>query len=299
MVKIKNHDRFVLITNEHTVSFLFKEGANRPFAVVKSGGREEIEREYINHNRAFSLFPDRVPRIHNYEKEDGAASFWIEYVQERTMGNLIASSWFKKKRRFVKETRDIFSLLVELMEKCVHQFETREDIIQQDDLDSILSVIGSYFVSKEILPDLRRCFNEIIGVKTPLIMQHGDFCVRNILYADQNRKMIIDWEDSKENHFPLVDFNMLLISLNKLHARLFKCKNDDFFQEAKIKESLLSTKRKLMNLLDLNEDDFTRISLLSTAFLCAQNLKKGRNKTASDIFRYLERKVRTPGMDAF
>ena len=98
MVKIKNHDRFVLITNEHTVSFLFKEGANRPFAVVKSGGREEIEREYINHNRAFSLFPDRVPRMYNYEKEDGAASFWIEHVQERTMGNVIASSWFKKRK---------------------------------------------------------------------------------------------------------------------------------------------------------------------------------------------------------
>ena len=299
MVKIKNHDRFVLITNEHSISFLFKQGANRPFALVKSGSREEIEREYINHNRAFSLFPNRVPRIYNYEEEAGAASFRIEYIQERTMGNVIASSWFKKKRRFVKETRDIFSLLVELMEKWGHEFETQEDIIQQNDLDPVLSVIGSYFVSKEILPDLRRCFNEIIGVKTPLIMQHGDFCVRNILYADQNRKMVIDWEDSKENHLPLVDFNMLLISLNKLYVQLFGCKDGDFSQEAEIKEYLLSTQKKLMNLLGLNEEDFNRISLLSTAFLCAQNLKKGRNKTASDIFRYLERKVRTPGMDAF
>jgi len=292
MVKLKCHDRFVLITEDRSISFLFKEGAIQPFAVVKSGDSKELGREYANHKIAFNLFPESVPQLYYYDNKGETASLCIEYVNEMTMSNVVATSWFRKKRRFIKEAQSLLALLVIMMEKYTHEFKIKENMRQQYDHNTILNIIGAHFDSKAIISNLRRCFDKMIDARIPLIMQHGDFCVNNILYANHTRKMVIDWEDSRDDHLPLLDFNMLLISFESLYPQLFPRAGNDFFQEMDMHDAILSTQNKIITLLGINNFDFQCLSLLSTAYLCAQNLKKERLKTASKVFNHLERQVR-------
>lgn len=289
------HDRFVLITGNRTISFLFKEGAAQPFAVVKSGNPIELGREYENHKRAFNLFPEWVPQIYYYKNEGETASLCVEYVQERFMSNVIAASWFNKKRSFIKEAQSLLSLLVEMMRKYIYEYKIKDDTGQQYECNDILDIIDTYFHSKAVLSNLRKCFDKMTEVRIPFIMQHGDFCVRNILYASRNRKVVIDWEDSRNDHLPLLDFNMLLISLNGLYSRLFQHKNDSFFREKSIQFTVYVTQKRLMDILGLEDINFRLISIGSTAYLCANNLKKKRNQTATEIFNYL--KLQTNGLE--
>ena len=293
--KIIGQDRFVLITKDRNISFLFDDDHPLPYAVLKYGKASDIKKEYLKHKKAYEFFPRHVPCILFYERQDKMAFFCIEYVPETHMSNVIASTWIWKKQRFIKEIEELFSLLLLLTKRYIQKTAKCGKKVDPKELETIFNVIALRFESRKEFIWFKDILSKIERINIPRIMQHGDFCNRNILYACKTRKVVIDWEDSKENHFPLVDFNMLLISVIEVYRELFNKTDEDFFNEMELRKIVFKMRRKLIEELKINELYHNEISLLSTAFLCAQNIKKERFKTADKIFFYLAKELSQQG----
>ena len=58
-------DRFVLMTEDREIAFLFRSGETTPFAVCKRGDPEALAAERRNHERALQLLGDSVPALLN------------------------------------------------------------------------------------------------------------------------------------------------------------------------------------------------------------------------------------------
>ncbi len=56
-------DRFVLMTEDREIAFLFRSGETTPFAVCKRGDPEALAAERRNHERALQLLGDSVPAL--------------------------------------------------------------------------------------------------------------------------------------------------------------------------------------------------------------------------------------------
>lgn len=286
---IGQENQFFLVSKAQTISFLFHEGHDRPYAVLKRGRMEDLDKEYQSHREAYSLFPEHVPAILFYEHDGEMASLCMEYVHESHMTDVVASGWFRRKEKFVEETEHMFAFLLLLIETYVRESFGQRQAVDQTELDSIVKTVATRFGSRGEFGQIRGYIYNAIGIKFPRIMQHGDFCGRNVLYAGKTRKVVIDWEDSKKDHLPFLDFNMLLISIMLLYRELFKKTDEDFFRDEALQRIICDTKRFLIKKLGICESDCRYISLLSTLFLCAQNIKKDRSKTADQIFGFLIR----------
>ena len=243
------------------------------------------------HKRAYNLFPEYVPDILFYEQSGEMASFCIEYVRETNMTNVVASTWVRKKQRFIKEIEKLFSLLLLLNEGYIQKTSKFGEEVDHKELETILNAIALRFGARKEFSRLKDILDKMKGIKITRLMQHGDFCNRNILYADKTRKVVIDWEESKENHFPLLDFNMLLISVIEVYREIFNKTDKDFFKEEDLQKIVFKMRRKFIERLKINGSYYNEISLLSTAFLCAQNIEKERFKTADKIFIHLAREL--------
>jgi len=270
---------------------LFDDDHPLPYAVLKYGKASDISKECCMHKRAYKLFPEYVPNILFYEQSGEMASFCIEYVRETNMTNVLSSTWIRKKQKFIKEIEKLFYLLLLLNEGYIQKTSKFGEEVDHKELETILNAIALRFGPRKEFAWLKDILGKMEGIKITRIMQHGDFCSRNILYADKTQKKVIDWEDSKENHFPLVDFNMLLISVIEVYRRLFNKTDEDFFAEKELQKIVFKMRRELIEKLKINELYHNEISLLSTAFLCAQNIEKKRFKTSDKIFIHLAREL--------
>ena len=106
------------------------------------------------------------------------------------------------------------------------------DLTKQPVPDAIQLIIQKEFdyliASTDHRPIVEKLTVSLEQVSLPLIPQHGDFSVRNILYRESGDKVLIDWEDCNLLMLPLVDINMLRVSLAESWAGFCKDKDAEF-----------------------------------------------------------------------
>lgn len=284
-------ENFYLITDNRRIVFIFKKGEREPRAVRKYGKRAEIENEFINHQKAYHLFPTKIPPIYFFRLEGEMGDLCMQYVNESHLNNIVASVWTGKKKRFLKEMQETFLFLMEILKTLpFHEGKVEDSYSYQiakwamdNDMQKVNQMKGTRRV--------REIMKEVSGIRLPLCMQHRDFCLRNILYSGIQGKMIIDWEDSKERELPVVDFNMLLVSIIQAYKELFRREKDDFFNENNIAGMVEKTREEIRQYLGFEKGIFDKISILATFSLWLQNLKKERFRIAEEIFSFLNKEV--------
>jgi len=284
-------ENFFLITDSRRIVFIFRKGDREPRAVRKYGKRAEIENEFINHQKAYHLFPTKIPPIYFFRLEGEMGDLCMEYVNESHLNNIVASVWTGKKKKFLKEMRETFLFLMEILKTLpIHEGKVEDSYsyqIAKWAMDNDIQKVNQMKETRRV----EEIMKEVSGIRLPLCMQHRDFCLRNILYSGMQGKMIIDWEDSKEGELPMVDFNMLLVSIIQAYEELFRREKEEFFNENNITEMVEETREEIRQYLGLEKGIFDKISILATFSLWSQNLKKERFKTAEEIFSFLKKEL--------
>lgn len=284
-------NRFVLFTNERQIAILFKDKESIPFAVQKSGATGDIEIEYRNHCMAMAMLEHRVPDIWGLEVLKNKASFYLEYIPEVLLSNVVAESFFNKKKEFIKEALQILDFYLGVFQDFSINHKAKPSVVNKNEIVEMSFEILSHPLASMDKTMLKQMFSETENFKVSYMRQHGDFCLRNILFGHKNRKVLIDWEDMDECAFPLMDYVMLFISLQELFSVLFKCKPKDMFEVIELKKKMHNVKGTIQSVLNLNDDKFKTLAFLSTVSLYRQNLRKTRTATAQLIFNELEKQV--------
>lgn len=284
-------DRFFLKTRERKIIFLFKNGGNRPRAVIKCGKTSQIEREYINQKNALTLFPMNVPEIYFMKSDGNVSNLCMEYVKDWHLNSIVSSAWIGRKKKYLGELKEIFRFLLDILKLIPARKEKVSNVYPWSEIETMMKNVCGHFGRKAEIDDLGKMLEGVDQVESPLVMQHRDFCVGNVLYGDKGRKVIIDWEDSREKDLVMVDFNMLLISVMKTYEETFKETSEHFFRDREIVDNVNKVRGEIRGYFGLEKSCFRKISLLSTLSLCSQNLRKQRFKTADEIFSFLIREA--------
>lgn len=281
-------DRFVLLTGGRQIAFLFRNGESMPWAVCKSGSSEELLLEYQNHRRAMDILDYRVPAMLELPEKKTETTICMEYIRERFLSNVVAAAIFSKRQVFVREALGHLEFCREVYRLLVAKTSVEHIVVTESEIDGLLQGIDDLLKDSPDASIFRQAFARMIGITVPRLIQHGDFCARNVLIADGDRgRVLIDWEDMQELRWPLVDFVLLRLSLKEVYASLFGGSLDEMERVPVLAKGIKDAEVELANLLNMNQVDLTAGGLLSLACLCRQNLRKGRPETASAIFREL------------
>ncbi|MDO3379733.1 aminoglycoside phosphotransferase family protein [Geoalkalibacter halelectricus] len=283
-------DRFALLTGDRQIVFLFKPGVVAPWAVCKSGNFEALDVERRNHAWAVRLLGKRVPAL---LKEDVMGGLTMEALPERLLGNMVAQAWMNRREVFVREACRHFEFCREVYQSFVKGGSLERAEVGAGEIDGLIDGISQLLQDSPNAGQLTDALKALIGVSLPRMIQHCDFCVRNVLVVGGDRdRVLIDWEDMQARCWPLADFALLHLSLKGAYAAMFKTPLSGMEDHPAISRAIAETRAKLAGLLDLDERGMRQATLLSLAYLCRQNLMKQRQGTARNIFAELERMAR-------
>lgn len=281
-------DRFVLLTGNREIAFLFHAGDTKPWAVCKSGDIAELESERHNHEHAQRILGQHVPALLEMTRTGQMASITLEYVCERFLGNVVAASLFGKRQVFIREALKHLDFCCEIYRLLAANDHVEHAPVTQAEVNGLLAGIDELVRDSANGGLLAKALGKTIGMLIPRLTQHGDFCARNVLIADGERgRVLIDWEDMGERRWPLTDFVLLRLSLKEVYARLFNRSQEEMTNLPEIAQGLTEVTAGLARMLSMNQQHFIAAQFLSLACLCRQNLRKGRKKTASAVFMEL------------
>lgn len=284
-------DRFVLKTRERKITFLFRNGSDRPKAVIKCGKTSQIEREYINQKNALALFPMNVPEIYFIKSDGNVSSLCMEYVNGLHLNSIVSSAWMGRKKKYLGELEEMFGFLLDILKLVPARKGKVGNVYPWSEVETMMKDVYGHFGRKAEIDDIGRILKGVDQVESALVIQHRDFCVANVLYEDKGHKVIIDWEDSREKDLVMVDFNMLIISVIKTYEETLKEAKERFFKDREIMDNVNHVREGIRGYFGFEKSCFRKISLLSTLSLCSQNLRKQRFKTADEIFSFLIREA--------
>lgn len=283
-------DRFVLLTEGRKIVFMFRAGETAPWAICKRGGPEELAAERRNHERALKLLGDSVPALLK-EVDDGALT--QEALPERFLGNVVAGALHSRRRVFVREALGHVTFCLSVYRRFVLGAPPVTAAVTEAEVSALVDGLVKLPCAAPAGPQIRAALQGCVGVVLPRLIQHGDFCVRNILIVGGERgRVLIDWEDLQERRWPLADFVLLRLSLKEVYASLFAADLAAMERLPALTEGLLAAEAELMQILSLDPSAMRAAQVLSLACLCRQNLGKGRLDTATAIFGELMTCVR-------
>lgn len=284
-------ESLVLFSADRLVAFLFRQGKARPYAVRKSGEAAALAAEAENHHRARQLLGTMVPDL--WPGSADTSSLTLEYIPEHTLLNAVASAWFGRRRGFERQAIGHLTVCLEVYRRFIRGAPPVVEPVTAAEVDDLLAGLEALPGTESERERLGAALRECVGAMLPRLIQHGDFCVRNVLIAGGERgRVLIDWEDLREGRLPLADFTLLRLSLKEAFAGLFRCSLDGMEQVPELAQGLAAAERELADLLGLNGHRFRQAALLSLACLCGQNLSKKRYPTARAIFDELLRVCR-------
>ena len=278
-------DRFVLFTDDREIAFLFRSGETAPWAVCKRGDPESLASERRHHERALQLLGDSVPALLNSADNELLIQ---EALPEHFLGNIVAGAWCNRRAVFVREALAHVAFCLEVYRRFIQGAPPVVEPVTAAEVDDLLAALADVPCEVAERECLGSALRECVGAALPRLIQHGDFCVRNVLIAGGERgRVLIDWEDLRERRFPLADFALLRVSLKEAYAALFKADPEAMYPRPELARELTEAEAELGRLLGLDRRDLKRATLLSLACLCRQNLNKKRDPTARSIFAEL------------
>ena len=277
-------ESLVLFSADRLVAFLFRRGEARPYAVRKSGEAADLAAETGNHRRAAQLLGRMVPDL----VPGGESSLTLEYIPEHTLLNAVASAWFGRHRVFERQAQGHVAFCLEVYRRFIQGAPPVVEPVTAAEVDDLLAALSDVPCEVAERERLGAALRACVGAQLPRLIQHGDFCVRNVLIAGGERgRVLIDWEDLRERRFPLADFALLRLSLKEAYAALFKADPEAMYRRPEPARGLAEAEAELGRLLGLDRRGLKGATLLSLACLCRQNLNKKRIPTARSIFAEL------------
>lgn len=269
-----------LLSADRQVSFLFRESQKWPYAVRKMGEPIELQRELAKHRRVHQVLGEMVPAVMGEQLTGKPASVYLEYIPEFTLTNRVAQHPLARERAFVHEASGLLEFCILIQQRFFQASPQLPVPVSSTEVADLQQGIGDLLSGCSAANTIISTLELTIGTALPRILQHGDFCVRNVLMAKGRRgRVLIDWEDLQEGRLPLVDYALLKFSLQKVAASWFSqpCRS-------LLSDELAATEAALGELLELDRNAMRVAELLSLASLCRQNLQKGRSETAQEIF---------------
>ena len=274
-------DRYLVLTPGREVALVFSSGRHLPVHVEKKGFLEDLKQEWQNHQWATRHLGPAAPSLLGFFPEAAQAVMKMEYVPEKNLPNMVSETFFRRSR-LEKLTLAVFDFFLSVFTRfcdaadgCIGIPDTAMQAMTQKGLDFI-PISGSR-------TSLRMHLEEVLlQNKFFLLPQHGDFCVRNVLFRNAEDMVLIDWEDFNPISLPLVDLNMLRISLAETWDQLGGS-GDNFLQTPIIEHKISDLRQIIQKKLNLTDKDWQAYSLLSLAYLVGSNLTRNRMTTAGKI----------------
>lgn len=200
----------------------------------------------------------------------------------------MASAWFGRHRVFERQALGHVTFCLEVYRRFIQGAPPVVEPVTAAEVDDLLAALADVPCEVAERECLGSALRECVGAALPRLIQHGDFCVRNVLIAGGERgRVLIDWEDLRERRFPLADFALLRLSLKEAYAALFKTDLEALLRRPEPARGLAEAEAELGRLLGLDRRGLKGATLLSLACLCRQNLNKKRDPTARSIFAEL------------
>lgn len=275
-------NRYLFLTPGREVALVFDKGGGFPDFVEKKGPRECLQQEWDNHQWACKTLAHAVPSLLSFSADESHAVLRMEYIPEKNLPNVVADSTLRRRclRRQTLATLDFFKSVFLLF--CGGSERSRQALseamqgIIQDGLEFILPHGKNDGARSRMGQALQQ------GVFL-LIPQHGDFCVRNVLYRSEQEMVLIDWEDFNASSLPYVDFHMVIISLVETWGQFDGDSGGEFYKQVEVQNKLAELNHDLQEKLGLTDQDRAVSVFLSLAYLAGNNLCKGRIATARKI----------------
>ncbi len=275
-------DRYVFLTPDREIALVFGAQGRFPTHVEKKGHQEALAREWQNHQWAARCLGPLVPALYDFSPEEGRAVMKMEYIPEKNLPNVVSEALFRR-CRLEKETLatlDFFQGVFTRFEKEAQAPKEKLNKTMQAEVTQGLAFACPGGDGREVRTRLEKAFT---NRAFPLIPQHGDFCVRNVLYRNARQMVLIDWEDFNPACLPLVDLNMLCISLAETWAQIGGGDGRGFISHAVIQKRVTALSNHMREKLDVSPEEWRICGLLSLVLLVGINVRKNRLATAMKI----------------
>ena len=186
--------------------FWFHNGGESPRLVTKfSNGPGPAEREFVNLRRVHSLSSAAVPRPLHFTVQDGQSTLWMEGVP----GTQFRADWNREAlASFMGLLTRIHTAVTERTPG--HSPERWVTSVQRP--LRALAGFGASAAVREGCADLERRAGMEWLSSMPVIPQHGDLYVGNVLYAPR-QWFIVDWESFGLVDLPVHDVYTFLLSI--------------------------------------------------------------------------------------
>jgi len=274
-----------LLSPDRQVSFLFNPAEKWPVGVRKTGDRDDLKKEYKRHLQAIQLLDRKVPSLLDELTEEKQAFFTLEYIPEFTLVNRVAEAWWGRRKAFVHESSAHLDFCCEVYRQFMQAAPPQHVTVTATEVNELLEGISVLLKKSPDSDLLKSVLHKTVGMILPKMIQHGDFCVRNVLIpAGVRGRVLIDWEDLQESRWALADFVLLCLSLREVYVKLFGDDSTPLESSPDMNQRFLQAEETLKKLLDINSQQMAAAELLSLVSLCRQNLVKDRQVTAAGIF---------------
>ncbi len=217
-----------------------------------------------------------------------------EAIPEYFLGNIVAGTWRDRRAVFIREALAHVAFCLSVNRRFVQGAPPEAEPVTGDEVKALLDALDELTHKGSEREQLKASLQECVGLVLPRLIQHGDFCVRNVLIAGGKRgRVLIDWEDMQERRWPLADYVLLRLSMKEVYADLFTTELSAMEKIPELAAGLTALETELMTLLNLDQETFHVTELLSLACLCRQNIRKKRSQTAKTILGELLQRLPT------
>ena len=276
-------DQYTILSSDRAVVLVFDSGSQHPKYVEKRGQDSSLALEWQSHQLAFERLGTSVPKLLGFSSSEGQAAFRMEYIPEKNLSNLVSGSLFR--RRFLLEKSiSLLEFFHSVFIRFLDGQEVERQMLAPDITVVIMEGLDFSLDSDHCGRTLDRLKSAIKRETFPLIPQHGDFCVRNVLYRNAKEMVLIDWEDFSQISLPFVDLAMLQISLADIWRKIDGNSGDKFIMHPIVQDKISRLRDIMQKRLGLAGEELEVCNLLSFAYLIGNNLRKGRISTANRIY---------------
>lgn len=275
-------DRYLFLTPDREVALVFASEARLPTHVEKKGPLDALTHEWRNHQWAVTCLGATVPSLLEFFPAEGQAVMKMEYIPEKTLTNVVSEALLRQ-RRLEKETLAALDFLQTVFTRFHQTGQGRRQKLDSA-MQAVITEGLAFILPSDNESAARTRLEKALDQNVfPLIPQHGDFCVRNVLYRNARQMVLIDWEDFTLASLPLIDLNMLCISLAETWAQIAGDNGEEFINNTVVQKKIAALSNHMRGQLDAAAGEWHICGLLSLACVVGSNLRKNRLATAMKI----------------
>ncbi len=256
------------------VVLVFKSTDVSPFVVLKISRYSTLEKEFANLKKIHSLLPDITPSPLFFDCSDNLYVFGqscvagVGLVTVPLTASLIRSCFGALSTFHRSVMKGTFTFDTETLPEMLHRQRNQFEKINPE-----LRDIRGY---KEHVTAIAFSAESFF----PMIPQHGDFSLVNLVYSRENDQMsIIDWADFGKTCLPLYDVFLLMVS-----NYLGRVSCEELLQQGIIEKVFVECLHEYLEEFEIRAEDIGSLFVVFIITFFNQNYLAGREETAGKIY---------------